>query len=119
MYADIVEIVAPGQAAAGGLVNVEVRVKNLATYGIYIAVTGVFDSTQITFTPGYSSVNAGATYSFYGSFTMPSKKVTITAYSWYWTGSEWYQDDKMTKTVDLTALTPQINEFKIAAFNKV
>ncbi len=119
MYADIVEIVAPNQASPGELVNVEVKVKNLSDYGFYIAVSAVVDGSQIPITPDYAGVDPGATSSFYGSLTMPSSRVTITAYSWFWTGSEWYRDDQMTKDIALATLTPQVSEFKIADCSKV
>jgi len=103
-WTEIISLSAPSAAAAGSQVSVVVKVKNLATYGIYIAVTGVFDSTEISFTPDYASVDAGATYSFNGSFTMPSKKVTVTVYSFYWIGTEWHQDDQKSVSIDIQAV---------------
>jgi len=38
-------------------------------------------------------VGAGATYSFTRSFTMPNKDVRLEVWSFYWIGTEWYQDD--------------------------
>jgi len=101
-WTDIVEIIAPSNARAGDSVGVTVNVKNLGDYTFSIAVTGVFDGTEIPFSPGSAAVDGGATYPFSSSFIMPSKKVTITAYSWYWTGSEWHQDDKRVVNVNLT-----------------
>lgn len=70
------------------------RVRNLGDYAFSIAVTGMFDNSEIPFSPSSVTVDAGAVYPFSGSFTMPAKKVRVTVYSWYWTGSEWYQDDE-------------------------
>ena len=44
-YTDIVEIVAPSKAVAGETVNVEAKVKNLATYAIYICTSGKYDDS--------------------------------------------------------------------------
>jgi len=30
---------------------------------------------------------------------MPSKNVKVTAWSWHWDGSQWVQDDLMTKDI--------------------
>jgi len=92
-YTSITEITAPSSAMAGDTVDIVVRVKNLATYGIYIAVTASYDGITIPITPDYASVNAGAIGVYNGSFTMPSYDVTIKVWSFYWTGTEWYQDD--------------------------
>lgn len=100
-WTDIVEIVAPSSAQAGQSVSIEARVKNIGGYSFYIAATGVYNSSGISFSPTSAYVNAGATQSFYGSFTMPSKKVRVKVISWYWTGSEWYQDDEAYIDIDL------------------
>lgn len=116
-WTDIVGVYGPAEAAPGDLVSIRVDVKNLASYGIYIAVTGVFDSTTLSFSPGYAGVDPGATYSFTASFTMPANAVTITVYSFYWTGSEWYQDDHAANSISV--MTPQFQGFSIAQYNKV
>ena len=92
-YTDIVSITAPSSAKYGDTVSVTVQVKNLASYAIYIAATGRYDGVDIAFSPDYASVGAGATYSFTISFTMPNNNIKLEAWSWYWTGTEWYQDD--------------------------
>jgi len=124
-YADIIEIVAPSQAAPGDLVNITVRIKNLYSAPIGIMVGGALEYgvspwPGITFPTNSANVDAGATYSFNGYFYMPDKAVTVHAYS-YWYGADgyWYFDDEMTKAVNLAALTPQVSEFKIADFYKV
>jgi hypothetical protein len=124
-YADVIEIVAPSQAAPGDLVNITVRIKNLYSAPIGIMVGGALEYgvspwPGITFPSNSANVDGGATYSFNGYFYMPDKAVTIHAYS-YWYGADgyWYFDDEMTKVVNLAALTPQVSEFKIADFYKV
>ena len=124
-YADIVEIVAPSQAAPGDLVNITVRVKNLYAAPIGIMVGGALEYgvspwPGIEFPSNSANVDAGAIWEFSGYFYMPDKKVTIHAYS-YWYGADgyWYFDDEMTKAVNLAVLTPQVSEFKIADFYKV
>lgn len=92
-YTDIISITAPASAKYGAAVSVTVKVKNLATYAIYISVTGRYDGVNIVFSPDFASVGAGATYSFTKSFTMPNKSIKLEAWSWYWDGAKWYQDD--------------------------
>jgi hypothetical protein len=128
-YADIIEIVAPSQAAQGARVDITVRVKNIYSAPIGIMVVGVPEYSGLPpalYIDGLypqqaaANVDAGVTYSFSGYFYMPDKAVTIHAYS-YWYGSDgsWYLDDQMTKVVNLTALTPQVSDFQIANFYKV
>lgn len=101
-YTDIVSISAPNEAWAGDKVEVKVSVKNLATYSIWIAVTGKYDDSVFSFTPEYANVGAGQTNTFTGSFTMPDKGVRVYAWSFYWTGTAWYQDDE--QYVDIALL---------------
>ena len=124
-YADIIEIVAPTQAAPGDLVNITVRIKNLYSAPIGIMVGGALEYgvtpwSGIDFPENSANVDGGTTYSFSGSFVMPDKGVTIHAYS-YWYGADgyWHFDDEMTKVVNLAALTPQVSEFRVADFYKV
>ena len=125
-YADIIEIVAPSQAAAGNLVDITVRIKNTYSGVISIMVGGALEYgvspwTGIDFPESWANVEGGATRSFSGSFVMPNKKVTIHAYS-YWYGSDgyWYFDDELTKTVDVAAAPqPSISEFRIVDYVKV
>ncbi len=124
-YADVIEVVAPSQAAPGDLVDITVKVKNLYSAPIGVMVGGALEYgvspwPGITFPTNSANVDAGATYSFNGYFYMPDKTVTVHAYS-YWYGADgyWHFDDEMTKAVNLAALTPQVSEFKIADFYKV
>jgi hypothetical protein len=119
-YAQIVTIDSRSSAGPGDLVSIAVQVKNLADYGFYIALTGDQDGSDITFSPDYNGVDGGAICTFYGSFFMPNKSVTITVYSWWWGSDDaWHQDDMKTKTVNLVALTPQVSELKITNYAKV
>ena len=124
-YADIIEIVAPSQAAQGDRVDITVRIKNTYSGAMGVMVGGALEYgispwPGITFPQNSANVDGGATYSFSGYFSMPDKKVTIHAYS-YWYGSDgsWYFDDEMTKVVNLAALTPQVSDFRIADLYKV
>ena len=124
-YADIVEIVAPAQAAPGDRVDITVRVRNTYSDPIAIMVNGALEYGAspwpgIDLPENSANVDGGATYSFGGSFIMPGGRVTIHAYS-YWYGSDgyWYFDDEMTKVFNLMSLSPQVSEFKIADFYRV
>ena len=107
-YADIVEIMAPGEAKHGSRVDITVRIKN--TYSSPIGIMsngaleyGVSSWPGILFPNPNSNVNAGVTHSFSGYFTMPEKRTTIHAYSYYYgADSSWHLDDEMTKTIDVT-----------------
>ena len=119
MYADIIKTDAPSSASAGEQVIVDVSVKNISGSDQYLAVTGTYDSTSIPFQFDYLLVSPQQTVIFRGSLTMPSKNVKVTAWSWYWDGSKWVQEDQMTKDIALVTLTPQVSELKIADFYKV
>ena len=124
-YADIVEIVAPSQAAPGSRVDITIRIKNTYSAPIGIMVGGgleygVSPWPGINFPENSANVDGGVTYSFNGYFYMPDSRVTIHAYS-YWYGADgyWYFDDELTKVINLASLTPQVSEFQIADFYKV
>ena len=112
-------LTAPSSAPAGEQVIVDVSVKNISGSDQYIAVTAVYDSTSFPFQFDYLLVSPGQTVIFRGVFTMPSKNVRVTAWSWYWDGSQWVQDDQMTKDIALAVSTPQVSEFQIVDFSKV
>ncbi len=124
-YADIIEIVAPSQAAPGSRVDITARIKNTYSAPIGIMVGGgleygVSPWPGINFPENSANVDGGVTYSFNGYFYMPDSRVTIHAYS-YWYGADgyWYFDDELTKVINLASLTPQVSEFQIADFYKV
>ena len=109
-YADITGITAPSEAMEGSRVDITVKIKNLYSSAIGIMVGGALEYgvspwPGITFPSPSSNVDAGAIYSFSGYFTMPDKKVTIHAYSyWYGADSSWHFDDEMTRTVNLVSI---------------
>ncbi len=119
MYADIIKIDAPSSAPGGEQVIVDVSVKNISGSDQYVAVTAVYDSTSFPFQFDYLLVSPGQTVIFRGLFAMPSMNVRVTAWSWSWDGSNWVQDDQMTKDIALAVSTPQVSEFQILDFSKV
>lgn len=118
-YAQITELTAPASANPGNTVNVSVKVKNLYSSSIIMAVTGKFNGTVITFSPSSPTVGAGSTQTFTGSFIMPSSSVTVTVWSWYWTGTDWYQDDSATADISVGAVGPTFNAYAIDDYVKV
>ena len=105
-YADIVEIVAPAEAAQGSRVDIAVKVKNTYSSAIGIMVGGALEYgvspwPGINFPEPSANVNAGVTQSFNGYFIMLDKKVTIHAYSYYYgADGSWHFDDEMTRAVN-------------------
>jgi len=106
-YADIVEIIAPSEAKPGGRVDITVRIKNTYSSSVGIMAGGALECgvspwPGISFPDPSANVDGGATHSFSGDFTMPDKRVTIHAYSYYY-GSDgyWHFDDEMTRTINL------------------
>ncbi|MBA7468411.1 hypothetical protein ES707_03661 [subsurface metagenome] len=118
-YTDIVAIVAPAEALAGELVNVEARVQNLAGYAIYISTSGKFDNTIFNLYPEYATVGAGVTHSFSGSFTMPNKGVRVYVWSYYWNGEQWRVDDEAYVDIALKELVPEFSGFGLTEYTRV
>lgn len=117
-YADIIKVEAPSSAIEGAAVNVDVSVKNIGASDQYLAVTAVFDSTSFPFQFDYLLVSPGQTVIFRGSFTMPSKNVSITAWSWYWDGSDWVQDDRDEKQISLDQATSEFGSIEITRYER-
>ena len=118
-YTEIVGIIAPSETASGAKVSIEAKVKNIWTKSFYIAVTGRYDGVDIAFKPDYANVGAGATYSFTSSFTMPNKSVKVDVWSFYWTGTEWSQDDYRYVNIALKALPKsEFRGFGVNEYNK-
>ncbi len=125
-YADVIEIIAPSQAAPGSRVDIAVRVKNTYSGVISIMVGGALEYgvtpwPGVDFPENWINVDSGAVHTFSGSFIMPDRRVTIHAYS-YWYGADgyWYYDDELTRSVDVTTVPePSISEFRISDFVKV
>lgn len=127
LYADIIEIVAPYQAAAGSRVDIIVKVKNTYSADIGVKVVGVPEyvglppGLYIDFPEPIATVGPGDIQPFDGSFTMPDARVTMRIYT-YWYGSDgyWHFDDEMTKIVELAAAPqPAISDFRVADYIKV
>ncbi len=126
LYADIIEIIAPSQAISGDRVDITVKVKNTYSEVISIMVGGALEygvtpQPGINFLEDWANVDAGIIKAFSGSFTMPDRKVTIHAYS-YWYGADgyWHYDDELIKEVEITPVSePSISEFRIADFVKI
>jgi len=123
-YTEIVGIVAPSSAVAGQKVNIEVRIKNTYSASIGIMAGGALEYGVVPWPtidyPSYqANVAAGATHTFYGSFTMPDSDVTIHAYS-YWYGSDgaWHFDDDKTKGIDVAELVPEFSQFAISNYSR-
>ncbi len=117
--ADIVKIDAPASAPAGETVIVDVSVKNISGSDKYLAVTAVYDSNGIPFQFDYLLVSPGQTVVFRGNFIMPNKKVRVTAWSWWWDGSQWVYDDTAYVDIALSVLTPEFSGFGIEDYSKV
>ncbi len=124
-YADIIEIVAPGEAQAGSRVDITVRVRNTHSGAIGIMVGGSLDYgvspwPGISFPEPSANVDGGVTQGFAGWFTMPDQKVTIHAYS-YWYGADgyWYFDDEMTKVINpAAAIESQFGSIEIVSYER-
>ncbi len=120
-YSDIVEIVAPESAVAGGAVNVAVYIKNIWTDYLHLYCVAVPDSESPFINWLDAWVGPGETYVFNGSFVMPGKDVRINAYSYFEaTDGNVYLDDSSSKDVALSVPpTPAISNFTIADYAKV
>lgn len=99
-YTDIVDIDAPSSAAAGDLAECIIRVKNIYSYALYIPVTAEADGIPLYISPASPIVQPGATQSYSGSFTMPSRSVVLTVSSWI-SNYTMELDDEMTKEISL------------------
>ncbi|MBA7634817.1 hypothetical protein ES703_42415 [subsurface metagenome] len=116
-YTDIVTIYGPAEALAGEQVTIQVVVKNLYSIAIYIAVTGRYDGVDITFSPSYATVDAGETYTFTASFSMPNKDIRLDAWSFYWAEPTWYEDDHEYVGISLKAIpAPEFAGFRITEY---
>lgn len=117
-YTQITEIIAPDNAVAGSIVRAEVHIKNIYSANIHIYCVAVLEESRfIDWLDLWQS--PGQTLWYAGSFTMPSKGVTIIAYSYYMGVDGYlYLDDSKSKSVALAALVPTVTEFKLADYVK-
>lgn len=122
-YTDIVEIVAPASAAAGEIVAVTVKVKNIDTVYDHvirlIASAYDIDGNRYPIIDEVALIPSGEIHSFSGSFTMPSKSGTIWAYSYYPIAADWIYDDSSWKDISVTEVVTEFSQFAIASFSKV
>jgi len=125
LYADIIEIIAPSEAAQGSRVDITVKVKNTYSSAIGIMAGGALEYgvspwPGISFPEPSTNVNGGATHSFAGYFIMPDKKVTIHAYSYYYgADNSWHFDDEVTKVVNLVfAPASQFGSIEITSYQR-
>jgi len=126
LYADIIDLASPLQAASGDEVDFTTVVQNTYSYPIGVKVTAALEYngglwTGIIIPQDVANIDAQATYTFSGYFSMPDKTVIIHIYSyWYGADGQWYVDDEMTRVVSLaSAGQPSISEFRITDFIKV
>jgi len=110
-YTEIVNVQAPGSAKDGEPVEIVASVKNLLTdSSIYVAVTGRCNSEEMFFFPEYTLVGAGEVATFNYSLNMPSRDISLSIRSWYWTEQGWAGDDST--TTDITLIEPPPEEVK-------
>jgi len=107
LYTEIVELVAPDNAAEGDRVYITVTIKNLSssTFAVMVGAYldyGVTPWPEVSFP--YPTVNLapGASQPFTTSFIMPNSDVKLRAYSYWWNGHTWHADDEATKDISLT-----------------
>lgn len=118
-YTDIIEIIAPSEAAQGETVDIKVKVKNINPYGVgeWVSVTALYDGIGIPMSPGYIFVDYLATESFTGSFFMPPNNVRVEVWSYYY-DYYWYEDDYAYKDIVLKVLKPEFKSFTISEYTK-
>ena len=124
-YADIIEIIAPAEAPIGSRVDITVRIKNTYSSSVGIMAGGALEYgvspwPGIRFPDPSTNVAGVTTYSFTGYFTMPEKKATIHAYSYYYgADGSWHFDDEMTKTIDITEeIESQFGSIEILGYSR-
>lgn len=118
-YTEIIFIICPSSASPGSRVDVTARVKNLYTTPIYLSCSAKYNDTIFYLFPEYLTASPGTVYSFEGSFIMPNNDVRVHIWSFFWTGTEWYQDDYAYKDISVSEvpLEPTFSGLEIN-FNK-
>jgi hypothetical protein len=106
-------------ASPGEAVVVSVRLKNLGGQGLYLAASGVWDSSQLIFSPSSAWSEYLQTIYFLSGFTMPNKDVKVTAYGWWLNGSQWVSDSWLDKDLLLAAAAPEFSNFMVTQYQKV
>ena len=110
-YAQITSIVAsPVSQIEGGLVNIQITIKNIHSAQITVMAHGSLDLGVIPMEsfecyPSTYTLNPGGTVTFGGGFYMPNKKVTVHGYSlWYGADQAFHYDDDKSVVVNLTSV---------------
>lgn len=120
IYTDITEIVAPSSAEAGERVSVTIKIRNKYSAVVHVSAIGVLDSVDRFIDWLDYWIPAGATHSFSGSFIMPSKDMTINAYSYYEVADGWYSDDAKSKDIRLAEVpVSEFRGFGVTRYTKV
>lgn len=118
-WTEITAIYGPSEAAYGDTVDIAAYVKNLGSYGFYIAANGQYNGTGFVMSPVSAGVDPGASQRFAYSFTMPNKDITLQVWSYYWTGSDWVEDDHKSVVITLKALpSPEFSGFGVTDYSK-
>lgn len=92
-FTEIVSIFTDIVPLAGDQVKVTVAVKNIHTQAVAVTVAAKYDETALYPSPDYLWIDPGTTQPFTISFTMPNKNIRLHVWSFYWTGTEWIDDD--------------------------
>lgn len=110
-YAQIVQLVAPGNALEGDQVDIVVKVKNLYNQPITIAVSGAYrgvslenpqiDLPQEAWTPSVADVGAGQIKEFSTSFEMLNEDIFLLVGSYYLGGGIFNLDDQKSVNIAL------------------
>ncbi len=105
-YAQLVSIDGPSEAVGGALVNIILKIKNVASYSIWVMAGGQINfgqsSENVQFYPDYTSLNAGDDFSFGGGFYMPAASVTMYGRSYYYGVDDvWHVDEEKVKVISL------------------
>lgn len=109
-YTDIVTLVVPSSAGAGETVPVTITIRNTYSAAVHVAAIGVWDSEKRFIDWLKYRIPAGQTHSFSGSFIMPSRDITVHAYSYYEDfEGYWRSDDEAEKKVSLKAVWQRLD----------
>ncbi len=108
----IVDITAPASANAGDLVNVEVKVYCLPEGNIYVSAFGLYGDTSLPFAPEWLWMTPYTIGSFTASFIMPNKDTRLHVGSYYYTGTEWIEDDTSFVDIALGGVPPGLAEIQ-------
>ena len=99
-----ITITAPSSAEEGEKVSVSALLKNVSSYGAMYkteisAVPDLFPAFRIGTIEKY--IDSGASFTAYGSFTMPASNTTILIWVERWAVDHWVYDNSASKVVSL------------------